>query len=343
VDIDGINPDISQTPIENPTKRRNYKFLLIITLSLVFSILILYFYVQIKAKNKNITLKERQDSTTKETENISYNSTQLEIKNRLISSTNIDDVMFALSLGHIPKDNFDNRSFSDVYTDAFKFFLSVEDDFNKLKNYFSITYFQGDGATLNNAFWRGFSFSESSYMYTKDGYACIVLRPNRFQEQPYISCANILDLSKNTLENVSSFMLKALSESGIDCNSDKCEITKVTERFPLTEYGRDYVYFDKNISRDNDEKLIKDVISEAERSANFIKSSGWEADLIDYTDTERSWDKETLTSMRIDAENYWFECSHTITVMFLGKRQMIECKYKDEVLEEVQNFYNPYK
>ncbi len=136
---DEINTSISQTPLEKPAKRKKHKLLFAIIFLLLLSVLILYFHKQQKAKNENtnVMLKEGQLSNTKETEDTLYNAIQLEKKSRLISSTNIDEVMAALSLGHIPEENFDNKSFSDVYTDAFKMFLSDEDDFNKLYNHFN--------------------------------------------------------------------------------------------------------------------------------------------------------------------------------------------------------------
>jgi hypothetical protein len=279
-----------------------------------------------------------------ESSTFEYDAKEFTEKNELIRSNNIDDVTKAIRIGHIPDGSVDNRSFSDIKIKAFKLDLSPADRYQKLANFINISELPSpEEATLTNGSWRGFNYTEASSMFTKDGYACIILEPNRFGSTPYISCANALDLPENTYRNVSTFILDLVAEAGMTCTIEDCIITEEQERFPLYRYSRDLVYFDMNIPRGNDRRLIELINAEAGLSANFLKTAGWSVELEDYTETERGWDKEALTSLQISAENDYFYCTHRITVMKIGKRQMVECKYHDEVLEEVQGFYNPYK
>jgi len=138
-------------------------------------------------------------------------------------------------------------------------------------------------------------------------------------------------------------MTTLFSQAGIDCEVSKCVFTETQEDYPLNKYGGELVSFDKSISRENDNELVKEVNKEAEESEKFFLSSGWKANLEQYTETERRWNKSALISIMIKAENDIFTCSHNITVMDLGKRNIIECSYKNDVLEKIQHFYNPYK
>lgn len=274
-----------------------------------------------------------------------YTQENFNKKKELINTNNIDSVITAIKIGHVPNSvSTDERAFSSINIKAFQIDLSINDRYEKVNKYLNISeYPNPDSATLTNSIWKGFSYSEASDMYTKDGYSCIILRPNRFKSTPYMSCSSALDLSQNTLTNVSGFMLKTLSEAGVDCKSEKCEIIETQEEYPLNKYGRKLVYFDKGVSGTNDDELVEEANNEAEGSAKFLESSGWKVNLEQYTETERKWNKSALVSILIKAENSLFSCSHNITVMGLGKRQIIGCVYKNSVLEEVQKFYNPYK
>ncbi|MBP7774558.1 hypothetical protein KA078_02085 [Candidatus Woesebacteria bacterium] len=272
-----------------------------------------------------------------------YNEADLSEKRALILSNEIDDVTNAIRMGHIPDGKSDDRSFSTITLKAFKFNLD-SNTYQKMANFINIVNFKNtESVTINQAAWEGYSHSEASGMYTKNGYACIIMEPNRFGASPYISCANVINLSMNTISDVSSFMIKNLSSAGINCETVKCSILETREEFPLNKYGRDLVYFDKNIVNNNEDTLISNSSYEASQSAKFLESSGWSVTLQDYTDKENSWNKQTVFSILITAENHYLQCSHAITIMDKDKRQMIKCTYKNEVLEEVQNFYNPYK
>lgn len=343
--MDEITPNMAPLLPEEPKKRNTLVYVL---LPILVTILAISFWLIIRQgrpleKIVDPKINQEKDNYTEQMTELNVSSEDLKRKNDLISSRNIDEVMTAISLGHIPEEYFDNRSFSRVNVKSFKVVLDVNERYNKLTDYLNVTEFPVENSELNNNEWKGFGYTEASNMYTKKGYACIIMQPNRFGTQPYISCANILNLSNNNVQDVSQFILKTLSEADIDCGFEKCEVTETIEDFPLTAYGREYVYFDKNIVRDNDTKLINLIKQEAQEAADFIRSSGWEADLEDYTNTEKGWSKDVLVSMKISAENYWFNCTHTITLRATDKRQIVSCSYKDAVLEEVQKFYNPYE
>lgn len=305
----------------------------------LFVVICAIYVTNLKLNNRNVSK-----------ENGSYSSAQLLFqaennrKTSLIKSNNIDSVMTAIKMGHIPDNaSIDNRSFSSINIKSWRINLDKDNWYENINKFLNISDFSSpEEATLNNNFWRGVSYSEASDMYTKSGYACILFRPNRFRETPYLGCSNVLDLSKNTQSVVSSFMNDIFLQAGIDCKLKKCAFIETQEEFPLNRYGREIVYFDKSITRDNDGELVRSINKEAEESANFLKSFGWKVDLEQYTDIERKWDKSALVSIKINAENDLFVCSHNLTIMNLGKRNIINCSYKDNVLEDVQKFYNPY-
>lgn len=343
--MDEVTTNISPPPPKEQKKRNTLVYVLLLILFTMFAVSVWLIIRQGESLRKtgNPKYKQEQGNYTEQKKELNTSSEDLIRKNDLISSRNIDEVMTAISLGHIPEEYFNNRSFSGVNVKSFKVVLDVNERYNKLTDYLNVTEFPVENSELNHDEWKGFGYTEASNMYTKKGYACIIMQPNRFGIQPYLSCANILNLSNNNVRDVSQFILKTLSEADIDCGFEKCEITETIEDFPLTAYGREYVYFDKSISRDNSTKFINMTKQEAQESADFIRSSGWETKLEDYTNTEKGWNRNVLISMKISAENYWFKCTHIITLMNADKRQTVTCSYKDAVLEEVQEFYNPYK
>jgi len=272
----------------------------------------------------------------------SYLTSASIIKESLISSNNIDDVTKAIRTGHIPDWGAESRSYASITVKAYKYSLDKGDESQKMSE-IRQNATQNKIETLDTNNWQMYPYSEASDMFVKNGYACIYLFPNRFDTPPYVSCANLLDLSNNTYSNVSSFMKDMLTSVGINCENEGCPLVETEEQFPLYKYSRDLVYFAEGVATGNEEILIAGLTDEASKSAEFLRSSGWNVTLEDYTETERRWEERALISLLINADNHFFHCRHTLTIMNQDKRQMVECSYKNEVLEEVQKFYNPYK
>lgn len=340
-------PELNK-PVRVLEKRHTIHALLIGLLSIILLVVIYQVWTKI-----NLNLDPRQDLSS--TTNIisptvspialfTYTPDLLTQKQTLINSNYIDDVMEAIKLGHVVATPFSERNFSQLNLKAYKLESKEPQWHEKLMNHIGIMELNSaENATISNNTWKAYSYAEAADMYTKDGYVCIIVALNRFSEIPEITCSYLLDISQNTIENVSSFMRNVLSQAGFYCSISSCPVTETKTLFPLNKYGRDVVDFDKTIFERDVNIQAASVINEASESAKFLELSGWQVSLMDDTTQENAYGGNATLHLKIEATNALLACFHSITIMPQGKRQMISCNYKEEMLEAVQQFYNPYK
>lgn len=261
----------------------------------------------------------------------------------LLQSINIDEVMRKIATDCITEESIKVELGYGVF--ELQFYQTILDDtqYQKLNNYLNFTSFpSSQELALNNTSWKAYSYSEASDIFTKDGYVCILLRPNRFGVTLSYGCTQAGKLRNNSLENVSNFIRSFFQEAGIECISSNCQIEEVTESVPLPMYTRSLLFFE-NVGKLDDSQQLRKVEEELLSATQPFKTNDWEVNTEDYTSTEKKWAKDTLTSQRLIARNNLFECVYTITIGNFGnnnKRKMIDCSYTLEALTEKQEEIN---
>ncbi|CAN5196534.1 hypothetical protein BH09PAT2_BH09PAT2_05110 [soil metagenome] len=286
----------------------------------------------------NIDIQQRAPSPTSSVAMQDTLESKTATTNKLLQSNNIYEVVKGLAATHIPETSIPANiepGYTSFNLPFYRATLSPQ-QYEDLKGYFVVTEFpSSQELTLQNNTWKAFSYSEASDIYTKNGYACILTNPNRFNLPLTFNCSNIGELKNNTVDNVSLFMRNTFSEAGIDCNIQTCQIVSQNDTIPLPRYSVSLLHFDKNIVSDQEQspKVKKEIVE----ISTFLKANDWISNIEDYTETERKWTKNLLISERVIAKNDFFSCVYTITIAGeYGKRQMVECSYNPEAMQKHQ-------
>ena len=309
----------------------------IIALGLLVTLPFIGFYI-----GWNFALENPIPNSSKEISTVE-DTTNSPTSQLILEPLDIEDVMTSIALLHIPEEKIDieHRATKESNFSAFSMTLSGQ-QYQKLDEYFGLTVFANpNDITFDNKQWEAFSPTESLLIYTKLGTICTLHVTTMFNPNDPLtfSCAQISNLSENTAEKVTPFMLNIFSEAGITCEND-CPISQIEEIFYIPMYSRIASYFDETSKFTNQE--IIDTQLEIIDATRYLISQGWEASFEDYTETERGWDPETPLSMKMVAQNDIMECDYQIgfSSHLNSKRYILNCNYKEEALLNNQDEIN---
>lgn len=279
-----------------------------------------------------------------------------EIKISLLKSQQLSPVIIGAVMNFVPLDKIE-LDYGDSYYD-FRFYgteLTEEQHAQFLNFAYPYNNYLGstDVSILNESpVWIGYSNSDDALILAKDGFVCItppnygptLCADNESGDCIYpsflgIKCTSWSNPTENTLNNVSLFLKKSLEEARVQCK--ECEIRELpTEFISIPQLSKKLVFFEKldSLSR---EKYIDIVLKETEKSMQYFTLANWTVEKIDYTDTEKKWDKNVIISTKINATNKKFNCAHGITISnfqsVISKREIITCSLKQSFFDKKLN------
>lgn len=264
---------------------------------------------------------------------------------------NIDELMLSLSKVLIQEDVDIKRGTAIYNLDVFG--ISLNDIQNeRLTNFLkeetesSITTYTSDDLTFETRYnydelffdrdeWNYFTYAELTDVYTNSGHLCIY---HIGSEDPSIVCLYANDLSNNNKDYVSIFLEDLINDANLPCQEDECLIQQTKEYpIPLPIYSRSVLHFE-SLEKTVDNQDIKDgdtIQNNAELINLFFLERNWNSKVEDYTETEKSWDRDVLKSNKVTASNDYFTCDYILSLTS-NIRHSIECHYNEDVLLNYQ-------
>jgi len=253
------------------------------------------------------------------------NSLDLDKVTKKLASVNLAQSKYSISKGSASLDiNF------------YKIPLTNDSNYQKLVKFFTFDFYPSTNTmTLDNQQWKAYSYTEASEIYTKQGFACILLRQNRFNAEPFFECAKASDFKNNTLQVVQPFMNQLFIEAGMLCQQN-CNLSETQDRMDLPGYSREVLYFDKNII--GEEKKYSMATSVLEKLKQDLITINWQTKTENNTAKEQKYGNGITFSYKLSTNTQMIQCADSITfASYFGKRDMITCSYTLDGILKVQN------
>lgn len=282
-------------------------------------------------------------STTKQ------ENTVQEMKSALLKSNTLTTVILGAAINFVPVADIKFSPGTPQYTFQFYGLELSEANHKKFVNKaYPYGTFPSSIQLINDSpVWLASAVSDAEMILTKEGFICatpfnygpITCADNEsgaciYPQHKGLRCAYVNKSENNTLETVTPFIQKALTDAGINCANEGCAVQKLSEEtIIISQYAKRVVYFSE-IPNTIEQQLIDTANQEALDSANSFVAAGWTKTITDITAKERGSNPGVFSSIEMKATNSLFNCTHTITISnkwgaeeagVMKKREIIEC------------------